>query len=410
MTLKSHAFVGLLTATQLALLTACVDSDNHRATVIPPAPDAPAVYVDTSSVVEGDSGPSTLRFVVSLNTRLDGPVSVDWTTRDGSADQSDYQQAGGTLVFPAGVTQAEGLVTVFGDTDPEYTESFDISLSGLRNNSSKQVTYGRMSAKALIVNDDGYYLNIQPLNDTGVIACEVANSNRPQSCSSQLSYADQDAHYGRDAKAMAGELYKDGGGWAGFDFTKLDSNGDDIGRHARQWDCVRDNRTGLIWEVKTDDGGLRDRFNTYSWFFDDGEVLTGGDAGTADAGSCQGGINCDTQAYIAAINSLQLCGRGEHWRLPTPEELRSINDYSRGYNTRPTLDIDYFPNDPAVVDSSLYSTGVWSLLSYFPEVDSTVLDRALGFSFQHGTLLSAQKSPNEQNAVDVLYVRLVNGS
>ncbi|MDO6459823.1 DUF1566 domain-containing protein [Granulosicoccaceae sp. 1_MG-2023] len=399
------AAVGLL-----SLLSACVDSDNKSSTLVPAAPDDPAVYIDTASVNEGDSGETALVFTVSLNQELDGPVSVNWYTEDGSADQTDYIAANGTITLPAGTTSATAEVSVIGDTEPEYTENFSIVLDTLNNGASVDVILARDTAQALIVNDDGFYLNIQPLNDTGVIACEVSDSNSPQSCNDDNSYANQDAHFGRDAQAMAATLYKDGGGWAGFDFTKLDEDGDDLPNSASQWACVRDNRTGLIWEVKTDDDGLRDRFNTYTWYFEEDELLNGGDAGTRDGGQCKGGIDCDTQSYVAAIEAENLCGRDSGWRLPTPEELRSINDYSRGYTTRPTLDTDYFAYDPAVLDSSLYAKGVWSMLSYYPDEESTVLNRALAFSYQHGGLLSAQKSADDENPVDALYIRLVNGS
>jgi hypothetical protein len=411
MSSQTNVIAAALVAIQTLLLGACVDGKgSSTGSIVPAPPSEPGVYIDTASVMEGDSGEVALSFTVSLNTQLDGDISFAWQTTDGSADQTDYLAAVGIMTIVAGRTSASGEVIVYGDNTPEFTENFTISLSDLVNNSSKSVVFGRQSAEALIVNDDGFYLNTQPLNDTGVIACETSASNRPQSCSGKNTFAAQDAHFGRDAKAMAGELYKDGGGWAGFDFTKLNSRGEDLGNAASQWDCVRDNRTGLIWEVKTDDDGLRDRFSTYSWYFSQQQILTGGDVGTANGGQCGGGISCDTQSYIEAVNQTGLCGRNANWRLPTPEELRSINDYSKGYNTRPTLDQDYFVNDPAVLDSSLYATGVWSMISYFPDAASDNLNRALGFSYQHGTPLSAQKSDDGETPPAALYVRLVNGS
>ena len=73
------------------------------------------------------------------------------------------------------------------------------------------------------------------------------------------------ATHGRDALARAGQLQKVGGGEAGFDFTKLDANGNALPASATSWDCVRDNVTGLIWEVKTT-SGLRSWSNTYTWY------------------------------------------------------------------------------------------------------------------------------------------------
>ncbi len=391
-------------------IVSCVGGSGNDDNVIPPPPSDPGVFIDTSSIVEGDSGEVSLTFTVSLNKSLDGAITVDWKTSEGSADQSDFRANNGSLTISPGKTAVEGEVRVFGDLDPEFTESFDIILSNLVNNSSEEVVFGRKRGKALILNDDGFYLDTQPLNDTGMLACEQSDSADPDHCDKKSSYARQDAHFGRDNEALNGTLYKDGGGWAGFDFTKLDNNGKKLSIDANKWSCVRDNRTSLIWEIKTTDEGLQDRFNTYSWYFSDNQILTGGDNGTSDEGKCKGGIGCDTQSYINAVNKLGLCGRNSKWRLPTSEELRSINDYRKGYTTRPTLDIEFFTNDPAIVEDTLYSTGVWSMLSYYPKSGNQPLNRATAFTFQHGNSISAQKSTDSENKLDRLYIRLVNGS
>ncbi len=75
------------------------------------------------------------------------------------------------------------------------------------------------------------------------------------------TYPGQDAEYGRDA------THNDNSdGHAGFSFTKLDANGNTLPTTALSWSCVKDNVTGLIWEVKTDDSGLQDMGNIYSWY------------------------------------------------------------------------------------------------------------------------------------------------
>ena len=43
-------------------------------------------------------------------------------------------------------------------------------------------------------------------------------------------------------------------------YTKLDAGGNDLPDSAASWTMVRDNVTGLIWEVKTDDGSVHDFF------------------------------------------------------------------------------------------------------------------------------------------------------
>ncbi|MDM8518258.1 hypothetical protein QUF76_18840 [Desulfobacterales bacterium HSG16] len=47
-------------------------------------------------------------------------------------------------------------------------------------------------------------------------------------------------------------------------YTKLDANGNDLSDTASDWVMVRDNVTGLIWEVKTHDGSVHDKDKTYT--------------------------------------------------------------------------------------------------------------------------------------------------
>ncbi|HEB87394.1 MAG TPA: DUF1566 domain-containing protein [Gammaproteobacteria bacterium] len=177
-----------------------------------------------------------------------------------------------------------------------------------------------------------------PLNDTGITTFGDASSNTL--ATEPADYPGQDASYGRDAAATAGTLSKIGGGSAGFDFTKLGAGGNELPASATSWSCVRDNVTGLIWEVKTNDGGLRDKDNTYTWYNPDGST-NGGSAGTQNGGTCAGSA-CDTYSYAQAVNSQGLCGYSD-WRLPWQEELRSIVDYSIPY-PGPAIDTAYFPN------------------------------------------------------------------
>jgi len=101
------------------------------------------------------------------------------------------------------------------------------------------------------------------LNDTGLTYC-VDNDSKMLDCP-VVGYEGQDAEYGRDALAASGNLVKIGSGRAGFDFTKLDDNGNTLADSSTSWSCVKDNHTGFIWEVKTRDGGLHDRDHSYSW-------------------------------------------------------------------------------------------------------------------------------------------------
>lgn len=180
----------------------------------------------------------------------------------------------------------------------------------------------------------------QPLNDTGVDWCADGSQNNLD-CPVQ-GYEGQDGDHGRDALARKGQLQKIGGGAAGFDFTKLDANGEELAQSASEWSCVRDNHTGLIWEVKQPAGsaGLRDANHTYTWYNPDNSN-NGGYAGTQNGGSCQGS-SCDTAAFVNAVNVEGLCGASD-WRMPSVTELLSIVHNGR---TLPTIDQSYFPHTP----------------------------------------------------------------
>ncbi len=170
------------------------------------------------------------------------------------------------------------------------------------------------------------------LNDTGITTCSDGSRNGLP-CPVD-GYPWQDAQDGRDATHN-----NDSDGHAGFSYTKLDGNGNPLPAGATAWSCVRDNVTGLVWEVKTT-SGLRSQSNTYSWYNSDANT-NGGFAGCQDDGSCTGGA-CDTQSFVAAVNAQGLCGHRD-WRLPSRVELMSIVSNDR-YS--PAIDTAWFPNTP----------------------------------------------------------------
>ena len=191
------------------------------------------------------------------------------------------------------------------------------------------------------------------LNDTGITTCSNAVSNNLPCPVSGVP--NQDAQSGRDVTNN-----DDSDGHAGFSFTKINSTGASLPASATNWNCVKDNVTGLMWEVKTTDGGLHDQNHTYTWYESD-NTKNGGAAGTQNGGSCKGS-QCDTNAYVTAVNSVGYCDYKD-WRLPTVDELLSIVSLDI-YN--PAIDINYFPNTRNYVfwSSSPYavsSVNAWSV-------------------------------------------------
>jgi len=153
----------------------------------------------------------------------------------------------------------------------------------------------------------------------------------------------------QDGEAVTAQIAGEG---SVHDFTKLDAAGTPLAEQdaiytITPWDCVRDETTGLVWEVKTTGGGLHDQNHAYTWYDPDTET-NGGAPGRKDGGQCEGSA-CDTASFVEAVNAQGWCG-ASGWRLPTREELRSIVDYQA---TRPAIDTGYFPN---TVSRSFWST------------------------------------------------------
>jgi Protein of unknown function (DUF1566) len=195
-------------------------------------------------------------------------------------------------------------------------------------------------------------------NDTGITFCGDDITNVADCATVAInggSHPRQDARYGRDVAAMAGQVTKVGGGEAGFDFTALDVSGlpTTPGSSATPHPCTRDNVTGLVWEVKSADGGLRDQKWTYSWY-DSVYLYNGYQSATTN---CKTTGRCDTEKFVADVNVSALCGFS-NWRMPTTNELQGIVHYGR---ITPAIDPLYFPNTlSSVFWSGSPDTSYWS--------------------------------------------------
>ena len=194
------------------------------------------------------------------------------------------------------------------------------------------------------------------LNDTGVIKTSNTNGN----CKDQ-QMAHDDCAQGRDASHN-----DDSDGHAGFSFTKIANNGDELPGNATEWTCVKDNTTGLVWEVKKGgngwkgDEGLHDADDRYTWY-NTNTSTNGGDVGfeNQDDGDICFGYDvhaaptfCNAQAFVARVNAVNYCNQSG-WRLPDPGELMGLVNYNR---LNPSIDINYFPQTP--------SSATWTSMPY----------------------------------------------
>ncbi len=95
----------------------------------PPA-TLPTLSVDDASVAEGQSGTTLLTFTVHLSAAAATPVSVSYSTLNGTATAgTDYVSAVGSLTFAPGETTKTVQVSVRGDAQVEVDETVTLQLS-----------------------------------------------------------------------------------------------------------------------------------------------------------------------------------------------------------------------------------------------------------------------------------------
>jgi hypothetical protein len=161
-------------------------------------------------------------------------------------------------------------------------------------------------------------------------------------------------------------------------YTKIANNGAalpdsaTLGGGSNDWACTKDNKSGLIWEVKTNDNyyDLRGQYSRYSWYEPDASK-NGGFAGYQNSGSCTTSGNCNTYAFTNAVNAQGLCGAND-WRMPTRDELQGLVYCSDGkYNkldeaTLNTIAFGFFCASNA--NWTLNTTSPTINVTYFPDI------------------------------------------
>ncbi len=130
-------------------------------------------------------------------------------------------------------------------------------------------------------------------------------------------------------------------------FIKVDATGAKLADDAKEWSCVYDESTNLLWENKTE----ANKKYTYNWYSPSDYY------GLESKGDCQFQGKCDTDKYVKYMQGL--CGVND-WRLPDKKDLESlvvcplgksqswVNNYEcNSYQTdglKIKVNATYFPN------------------------------------------------------------------
>lgn len=274
-------------------------------------------------------------------------ATVSWT---GNSAASQY------TVFYADLSILQGKATV-ADIQQQSTTatSWQLPLNKTYNHWFVTITAHYGDSKLAASHEVEVIQNYQAsalLNDTATHLC-LDSSLKAMACSNK-GVEEQDGLVGRDVAASNGSLKKIGGGVAGFDFSKIGRDGQVLSLQGQtwqnqgteaagsQWSCVRDNLTGLVWEVKTANGPQQ-ATTLLRWYNADSSQ-NGGNAGNPQSGTLTCGLSsCTTAAYVEYLNQLNWCG-SRHWRVPTRQELNGIM-INRA--TTPVFDTNYFPTQLA---------------------------------------------------------------
>jgi hypothetical protein len=280
-----------------------------------------------------------------------------------------------------------------GDTTVESDETFTLTLSNASNLKLSTVT-----ATGIIIDDD---LVPQHLDDTGITWAGENYKTGTACTTTETIEGKQDCHHGRDSDKTHNS---NADGFAGFSFTKLDATGKALPKTAQDHACVKDNITGLIWEVKTDSGTPRSKDKKYKW---GGLTAIGRDYDDSDDELKKGEYYPDWNELVKYANDTNnanitgdaLCGSSK-WRVPNIGELRSIAHLGKA---KPAIDENYFPDTPS--DKELY---YWSS-SPFGNGEAWILSFEYGHDNYGGLKLNYNGlSRYSGPRGDSLYVRLVS--
>jgi hypothetical protein len=155
---------------------------------------------------------------------------------------------------------------------------------------------------------------------------------------------------------------------------------------------ITDRWSGLTWEKKSDDGGIHDQDDTYSWCAIDVSGF-----GCADASNNPPDGTAFTE-FLATLNQQAFAGHTD-WRLPAVEEFITLIDFSRSaVATDPVFADEACAPGCSVIECSCTASSLYWSSSTFDFFET----QAFELNFRFGTVF-----PDEKDRL--VHVRAVRG-